>query len=65
MPAYLPVTPSTVNYAPAVFVGFVVIASLWYAVWGHKNYRGPPTDTLGEMPAVREEGAGDINDKED
>ncbi|KAL2116237.1 hypothetical protein VTJ04DRAFT_8404 [Mycothermus thermophilus] len=65
MPAYLPVTPSTVNYAPAVFVGFVIIASLWYAVWGHRNYRGPPTDTLGEVPVVTEDRTGDINAKED
>ncbi|KAK3303907.1 amino acid/polyamine transporter I [Chaetomium strumarium] len=48
MPAYIPVTASSVNYAPVVFVGFIVIASLWYAVWGRKNYRGPPTESLGE-----------------
>ncbi|KAK4130804.1 amino acid transporter [Trichocladium antarcticum] len=46
MPAYLPVTAATVNYAPVVFVGFVAIAAAWYAAWGRKNYRGPPTEHL-------------------
>ena len=54
MPAYLPVTASSVNYAPVVFVGFVVIALAWYAAWGRKNYRGPPTESLGEDPMQEE-----------
>ncbi|KAK4662384.1 uncharacterized protein QC763_700110 [Podospora pseudopauciseta] len=56
MPALLPVTPETVNYAPAVLVGFVAIAAAWYAVWGHKNYRGPPTESLGVQPVSRDGG---------
>ncbi|KAL2255996.1 hypothetical protein VTK26DRAFT_2373 [Humicola hyalothermophila] len=48
MPAYLPVTAATVNYAPVVFIGFVTIAAAWYGVWGRKNYRGPPTEHLGQ-----------------
>lgn len=48
MPSLLPVTAATVNYAPVVFVGFVVIASVWYAAWGRKNYRGPPTEQVGQ-----------------
>ena len=52
MPAYLPVTAATVNYAPVVFVGFVCIASAWYTAWGRKNYRGPPTEHVGQpLPA--------------
>ncbi|KAK3356694.1 gaba permease-like protein [Lasiosphaeria hispida] len=47
MPAYIPVTAATVNYAPVVFVAFLLIAAAWYYVWGRKNYRGPPTSTLG------------------
>lgn len=43
MPSSLPVTAETVNYASAVFVGFVVVASAWYWIWGYKNYAGPPT----------------------
>ncbi|KAK4152280.1 amino acid/polyamine transporter I [Chaetomidium leptoderma] len=58
MPAYLPVTAANVNYAPVVFVGFVVIAFVWYAVWGRKNYRGPPTESLGEDPMPGEHGVG-------
>ncbi len=47
MPAYIPVTAATVNYAPVVFVGFVAISGAWYFVWGRKTYRGPPTESLG------------------
>jgi len=42
MPSALPVTATTVNYAPAVFVAATGISALWYWVWGHKNYAGPP-----------------------
>jgi len=42
MPSYLPVTETTMNYASVVFFAFFVIASLWYFVWGHKHYAGPP-----------------------
>lgn len=48
MPALLPVSPVTVNYAPVVFVGFVAIASAWYAIWGREHYQGPPTEHLGQ-----------------
>ena len=34
------------NYAVVVFVGIVLISALWYWVWGHENYAGPPTDGL-------------------
>jgi hypothetical protein len=30
------------NYASVVFVAFFLVASLWYFVWGKKNYQGPP-----------------------
>lgn len=54
MPAYLPVTPATVNYAPVVFVAFVSIASIWYFVWGRKNYAGPPREEVHDVDvAVR------------
>ncbi|KAH8805359.1 amino acid/polyamine transporter I [Xylogone sp. PMI_703] len=46
MPTYLPVTASTVNYACAVFVGFIFIASAWYWIWGRRNYQGPPTSGI-------------------
>ncbi|KAL2018072.1 hypothetical protein VTK56DRAFT_1304 [Thermocarpiscus australiensis] len=58
MPAYLPVSATSVNYAPVVFVGFVAIASAWYAVWGRKHYRGPPTESLGQ-PVFGPHGAPD------
>lgn len=54
MPAYLPVTAASVNYAPVVFVAFVGIASFWYFVWGRKNYAGPPKEEVADVEvAVR------------
>ncbi|CEL10195.1 hypothetical protein ASPCAL13319 [Aspergillus calidoustus] len=46
MPSYMEVTVETMNYASVVFVGFVAMSALWYWVWGHKNYVGPPTDAI-------------------
>lgn len=46
MPSTIPVTAETVNYAPVVFVGATVISAVWYVVWGHRNYAGPPTHDL-------------------
>ncbi|KAJ5183518.1 hypothetical protein N7492_001134 [Penicillium capsulatum] len=43
MPSSIPVTAETVNYAPVVFVGFILLAMGWYWVWGLKKYTGPPT----------------------
>ncbi|KAJ5766208.1 Amino acid/polyamine transporter I [Penicillium nucicola] len=44
MPTYKNVTVGTMNYAAVVFVGIVFISALWYWVWGHENFAGPPTD---------------------
>ncbi|KAJ6084660.1 Amino acid/polyamine transporter I [Penicillium sp. IBT 16267x] len=46
MPTLETVTLTSMNYASVVFVGVVVIAAVWYGVWGYKNYRGPPTDAV-------------------
>lgn len=43
MPSSIPVAADTVNYAPVVFVAFILIASGWYWVWGYEKYVGPPT----------------------
>lgn len=43
MPTAIPVTVELINYASVVFVGFIVIATGWYIIWGRKNYAGPPT----------------------
>ncbi|KAL2751997.1 hypothetical protein ACRALDRAFT_2114432 [Sodiomyces alcalophilus JCM 7366] len=42
MPSNLPVTASSINYAPAVFVGATAISAFWYLAWGKKHYQGPP-----------------------
>jgi len=43
MPAIIPVTPVTMNYAAVVGVGFAVISALWYLISGRYQYAGPPT----------------------
>lgn len=50
MPTFSAVTLEDMNYASVVFVGFVAISAVWYWVWGHKNYSGPPTERF-EMAA--------------
>ena len=41
MPTALPVTPTTMNYASVVLVGFGAIAAVWYVVRSRKcKYRG-------------------------
>ncbi|KIK45428.1 hypothetical protein CY34DRAFT_535759 [Suillus luteus UH-Slu-Lm8-n1] len=42
MPAVIPVTRWSMNYASAVFVGFGVISAVWYIINGRFYYRGPP-----------------------
>ncbi|KAK3938203.1 amino acid/polyamine transporter I [Diplogelasinospora grovesii] len=42
MPTVLPVNEVTMNYASLVFVGFMVLSGIWYAVYAHKVYKGPP-----------------------
>ncbi|KAF8970649.1 amino acid transporter [Flammula alnicola] len=43
MPAVIPVTQVSMNYASVVFVGFAVISAIWYLINGKRNYHGPPT----------------------
>lgn len=42
MPSYLPTSGGTMNYASAVFIGGTLVSTIWYIVWGRKNYQGPP-----------------------
>ncbi|KAJ9149035.1 Amino acid transporter [Pleurostoma richardsiae] len=42
MPTVLPVTAASMNYAVVVFVGFMALSAVWYAVYAHKVYKGPP-----------------------
>ncbi|KAJ4373137.1 hypothetical protein N0V83_003428 [Neocucurbitaria cava] len=43
MPTFRAVTAETMNYASVVLAAVVVISTIWYFVWGKKNYEGPPT----------------------
>ncbi|KAG1898854.1 amino acid transporter [Suillus fuscotomentosus] len=42
MPAVIPVTRVSMNYASVVFVGFGVISAVWYLINGRFHYTGPP-----------------------
>lgn len=42
MPAVIPVTRVTMNYASVVFVGFAAICAVWYMINGRHHYSGPP-----------------------
>nr|GAT47426.1 amino acid transporter [Mycena chlorophos] len=53
MPAVVPVTTVSMNYASVVFVGFGTFSGVWYLVGGRHRYKGPPlpeTDTEAESP---------------
>jgi hypothetical protein len=53
MPTAIPVTADLMNYASVVFFAFFVISTIWYFVWGKKNYQGPPTHEVAEIQARR------------
>ncbi|KAL4071524.1 amino acid/polyamine transporter I [Scleroderma yunnanense] len=42
MPAVVPVTRVTMNYASVVFVAFGAISGVWYMIHGRYHYTGPP-----------------------
>ncbi|OAA53176.1 Amino acid/polyamine transporter I [Cordyceps fumosorosea ARSEF 2679] len=44
MPQALPATPSSMNYASVVFVGFAVMSAAWYFVGGRQKFKGPPEE---------------------
>lgn len=52
MPTFEAVTRSNMNYASVVFFGVVAIASVWYWIWGYKNYSGPPLEGTHFDPEV-------------
>lgn len=43
----IPVTPTSMNYASVVFIGFASIAMLWYAIYARKHYKGPIQSAVG------------------
>ncbi|KAL9708736.1 hypothetical protein Ac2012v2_008118 [Leucoagaricus gongylophorus] len=46
MPAVIPVTSTSMNYASVVFVGFASISAAWYLMNGRRHYSGPPIPKL-------------------
>ncbi|KAF1844195.1 amino acid transporter [Cucurbitaria berberidis CBS 394.84] len=43
MPTTRVVTAATTNYASVVLAAVIMVSTIWYFVWGKKNYEGPPT----------------------
>jgi hypothetical protein len=41
------------NYASVVFAAFFLVATIWYFVWGKRNYEGPPTHEEAVLEARR------------
>jgi len=41
MPAVIPVTETSMNYASVVFVAFGLFSGLWYLISGRHHYVGP------------------------
>ncbi|KAJ3568098.1 hypothetical protein NP233_g5935 [Leucocoprinus birnbaumii] len=52
MPAVVPVTSSSMNYASVVFVGFALFSGVWYVIDGKHHYSGPPIP--GDSLAIEE-----------
>lgn len=46
MPVSIPVDPSSMNYASAVFAGFALISVVWYFAYARKHFTGPPVEDL-------------------
>uniref|UniRef100_A0A8H8CJW4 Amino acid transporter n=1 Tax=Psilocybe cubensis TaxID=181762 RepID=A0A8H8CJW4_PSICU len=58
MPAVIPVTETSMNYASVVFVGFAVISAVWYLINGRYNYKGPPLPSDDDSQVVEFEKQG-------
>lgn len=58
---------STMNYASVVFAGFAAISCIWYLVWGHKHFQGPPillTDVPSLAIGIHKDGLDDVEKAE-
>lgn len=53
MPTFLPVTATSMNYASVVLAAVILISTIWYFVWGKRNYEGPPTHEDAVLEARR------------
>ncbi|KAJ5832203.1 GabA permease [Penicillium riverlandense] len=52
MPATLPVSASSMNYASVVFAGFGTISIIWYFAYARKHFTGPPVSSEEARAAV-------------
>ncbi|KAJ7735983.1 amino acid/polyamine transporter I [Mycena metata] len=63
MPAVLPVTPTTMNYASVVFVAFALMSAVWYLISGRHHYKGPDIpEAAGEDNQIMEKQTGQKSD---
>ncbi|KAK0443480.1 amino acid transporter [Armillaria borealis] len=63
MPAVVPVTRVSMNYASVVFVGFATISAVWYTINGRFYYTGPPIPTRSESTQPSSESVVNVNEK--
>ncbi|CDO68771.1 hypothetical protein BN946_scf184989.g37 [Trametes cinnabarina] len=44
LPTVLPVTGQTMNYAAPITGGVILLSLVWYAIGGHRHYKGPQSN---------------------
>ncbi|KAI0369290.1 APC amino acid permease [Pilatotrama ljubarskyi] len=44
LPTVLPVTGATMNYAAPITGGVILLSLVWYAIGGHRHYKGPQSN---------------------
>ncbi|KAI0632982.1 APC amino acid permease [Trametes polyzona] len=44
LPTVLPVTGQTMNYAAPITGGVILLSLVWYAIGGHRHYKGPASN---------------------
>ncbi|KAJ7092385.1 amino acid transporter [Mycena belliarum] len=62
MPAVLPVTPQSMNYASVVFVAFALMSAAWYLISGRFHYTGP---NIPEANSPTESAAAQVDEKKE
>jgi choline transport protein len=48
-PQDTPVSANTMNYSIVVTGGVIILSSIWYVVWGHREYNGPVNELEEEL----------------
>jgi hypothetical protein len=54
-PPATPVSANTMNYSIVVTSGVIILSSIWYVLWGNREYNGPVNE-LEEEPVNEPDG---------